>query len=234
MISHLTRIFVLLAFAAWAHGSQKQSPSEPLQRRVPKQIHTKAAVVETEEDHNPAESHFGAEAAHHGHGKYFMDTIMIQSGPKQLEFGHVCENPHEWEQRYERQDQDKKRYQGKARWGDKHGGYGEHYWDYNHGGHHGDEEASEDEGGDETHPVPDYQQLRDGQDERVKREHEGRRPSDSSENLDYSQETLNSPRTSGSTISPLDHQGLSLAYDVESGTVVDEATGRRFMLTPIN
>jgi hypothetical protein len=22
-----------------------------------------------------------------------------------------------------------------VRWGDKHGGYGEHYWDYNHAGH---------------------------------------------------------------------------------------------------
>lgn len=33
------------------------------------------------------------------------------------------------------------------RWGDKHGGYGEHYWDYNHAGHgnddHGEESAQE-------------------------------------------------------------------------------------------
>lgn len=28
-----------------------------------------------------------------------------------------------------------------VRWGDKHGGYGEHYYDYNHGGHGGDEDG---------------------------------------------------------------------------------------------
>lgn len=32
------------------------------------------------------------------------------------------------------------------RWGDKHGGYGEHYWDFNHdghGGHDGEESQNE-------------------------------------------------------------------------------------------
>lgn len=29
------------------------------------------------------------------------------------------------------------------RWGDKHGGYGEHYWDYNHAGHGGDGDGEE-------------------------------------------------------------------------------------------
>lgn len=35
------------------------------------------------------------------------------------------------------------------RWGDKHGGYGEQYWDYNHAGHGGDD-------GEETQNEPQY------------------------------------------------------------------------------
>ncbi|KAK3928419.1 tRNA modification GTPase MnmE [Frankliniella fusca] len=152
----------------------------------------------------------GAGAGMHGHGKFFQDFYSLQYGPRQVEFGHVCEDPNEWEQRFERKDLDKDHHQGqvcvfmsvppssprlsiclpvlparryghhdgkdhyengfrrgnehhfherhekgapkhghfttKVRWGDKHGGYGEHYWDYNHGGHH--------DGGDSA-PVPD-------------------------------------------------------------------------------
>lgn len=40
---------------------------------------------------------------------------MLQSAPKQIEFGHVCENPNEWEQRYEKKDFDRNRHQGKVR-----------------------------------------------------------------------------------------------------------------------
>lgn len=81
----------------------------------------------------------------------------LQSGPKQLEFGHVFEDPNVWEQRYEKKDFDTQRYQGKVslafepkkkkkksyykfttiqqvKWGDKDGSYGEQYWDLNHGG----------------------------------------------------------------------------------------------------
>lgn len=39
---------------------------------------------------------------------------MLETGPKQIEFGHVCEDPDEWEQRYERRDEETKRYQGKV------------------------------------------------------------------------------------------------------------------------
>ncbi|XP_034238260.1 uncharacterized protein LOC117643451 [Thrips palmi] len=90
-------------------------------------------------------------AAMHGHGKFFQDFYSLQYGPRQVEFGHVCEDPNEWEQRFERKDLDKSHHQGQVRWGDKHGGYGEHYWDYNHGGHHGDGDG----GGEGSAPVPD-------------------------------------------------------------------------------
>lgn len=39
----------------------------------------------------------------------------LQSGPRQLEFGHVFEDPNVWEQRYEKKDFDGQRYQGKVR-----------------------------------------------------------------------------------------------------------------------
>lgn len=47
------------------------------------------------------------------------------------------------------------------RWGDKHGGYGEHYWDYNHAGHghHDGEESQQKEeyvAYDESKQVPKY------------------------------------------------------------------------------
>jgi hypothetical protein len=42
------------------------------------------------------------------------DFFMLKSGPHQIEFGHVCENPHEWEQRYEKKDLAKHRHQGQV------------------------------------------------------------------------------------------------------------------------
>jgi len=39
----------------------------------------------------------------------------LQSGPRQLEFGHVFEDANVWEQRYEKKDFDGHRYQGKVR-----------------------------------------------------------------------------------------------------------------------
>lgn len=39
---------------------------------------------------------------------------MLKSGPGQIEFGHVCEDPHEWEQRYEKKDLAKQRHQGQV------------------------------------------------------------------------------------------------------------------------
>ncbi|KAI8428474.1 hypothetical protein MSG28_007282 [Choristoneura fumiferana] len=90
---------------------------------------------------------------------------LIQLSPYKIEFGHVCEDPNTWEQRYEKKDFKNHRDMGKGhrqgserhfterherarpsdglfsakvRWGDKKGGYGEHYWDLNHAGHTGD------------------------------------------------------------------------------------------------
>ncbi|XP_012544221.3 uncharacterized protein LOC105841350 isoform X1 [Bombyx mori] len=69
--------------------------------------------------------------------KFFQDFFSVQLSPYKIEFGHVCEDPNTWEQRYEKKDFKNHRDMGKVRWGDKKGGYGEHYWDLNHAGHSG-------------------------------------------------------------------------------------------------
>ncbi|KAH1015925.1 uncharacterized protein LOC109538238 [Dendroctonus ponderosae] len=66
--------------------------------------------------------------------KYFQDMYVAQNNPKEIEFGHVAENPKNWEQRFEKINLENLNHQGKVRWGDKNGGYGEHYWDLNHAG----------------------------------------------------------------------------------------------------
>ncbi|KAG6453493.1 uncharacterized protein LOC115445670 [Manduca sexta] len=79
--------------------------------------------------------------------KFFQDFFSVQLSPYKIEFGHVCEDPDTWEQRYEKKDFKNHRDMGKVRWGDKKGGYGEHYWDLNHAGHvgnHGNDDYESD------------------------------------------------------------------------------------------
>ncbi|KAJ8668801.1 hypothetical protein QAD02_000060 [Eretmocerus hayati] len=66
--------------------------------------------------------------------QYFQDIFTDQPDPMTIQFGHVCENPNEWEQRFEQRDFNKNHYQGKMRWGNKNGDYGEQYWDLGHAG----------------------------------------------------------------------------------------------------
>ncbi|KMQ98162.1 calcium-binding atopy-related autoantigen 1 [Lasius niger] len=65
-------------------------------------------------------------------GQYFQDIFSEHLAPLKIEFGHVCENPSEWEQRFEQKDFDNNRHSGKIKWGNKNGDYGEQYWDLNH------------------------------------------------------------------------------------------------------
>ncbi|XP_046980332.1 uncharacterized protein LOC124545452 isoform X1 [Schistocerca americana] len=188
-------------------------------KRVAKQIHTKAAVVDSENDHNAAETGFGGGGVG-GHGKYFQDFYMLLYGPLQMEYGHVCEDPERWEQRFERRDFQNHRHQGQARWGDKHGGYGEHYWDYNHAGHH---EDGGDDGGDGgySEPVPEYKAA-PGAHHKVT----AKRQSDAA--AAPAAPTVSEARVKKSAGEP------RLVLDVATGRVVDEASGQQFTLTPVN
>lgn len=42
------------------------------------------------------------------------DIIFEQSAPNVIQFGHVCENPTEWEQRFEQKDFGTNRHSGKV------------------------------------------------------------------------------------------------------------------------
>lgn len=69
---------------------------------------------------------------------------------KEYEFGWNRGNPHHYISRYE-QGKDH-RFRTRVRWGDKHGGYGEQYWEYNHAPKHG----YKDDHKVEYHPPPKY------------------------------------------------------------------------------
>ncbi|RLU17465.1 hypothetical protein DMN91_009700 [Ooceraea biroi] len=47
-------------------------------------------------------------------GQYFQDIFSEHLEPLKIEFGHVYENPSEWEQKFERKDFDNNRYSGKV------------------------------------------------------------------------------------------------------------------------
>jgi len=68
---------------------------------------------------------------------------------KEYEFGWNRGNPHHYISRYE-QGKDH-RFRTRVRWGDKHGGYGEQYWEYNHAPKHGHDDHKV-----EYHPPPKY------------------------------------------------------------------------------
>ncbi|CAG9560123.1 unnamed protein product [Danaus chrysippus] len=104
-------------------------------------FHTSLTLVRTVSV--PTKEPYGIEAQ----AKFFQDFFSVQLSPYKIEFGHVCEDPHTWEQRYEKKDFKNHRDMGKVRWGDKNGGYGEHYWDLNHAGYtdnHGDDYNGDD------------------------------------------------------------------------------------------
>lgn len=94
-------------------------------------------------------------AAMHGHGKFFQ--YGHHDGKDHYENGFRRGNEHHFQERHEKAAPKHGHFTTKVRWGDKHGGYGEHYWDYNHGGHHGDGDG----GGEGSAPVPDIAEQRD-------------------------------------------------------------------------
>ncbi|XP_076633888.1 uncharacterized protein LOC143348022 [Colletes latitarsis] len=62
----------------------------------------------------------------------FRDIFAERQLGNKLQFGHICEDPIEWEQRFEEKDFSKNRHRGKVKWANVDGTYGEHYWDINH------------------------------------------------------------------------------------------------------
>ncbi|KAL1419230.1 hypothetical protein MTO96_005324 [Rhipicephalus appendiculatus] len=63
-----------------------------------------------------------------GYGGYFQYARV--PGYNTYEFGYRKGNPYHFQERHETRHGP--HFRTKQRWGDKHGGYGEHYWEYNH------------------------------------------------------------------------------------------------------
>ncbi|XP_072394850.1 uncharacterized protein [Diabrotica undecimpunctata] len=223
---------------------------------VKRQVNHATTAVE-KEDHVPAETGFiNPAAAVHSGSKFFQDIYVAMEKPDELEFGHVRETPNDWEQRYEKLNLETLKHQGKVRWGDKHGGYGEHYWDYNHAGHGHDGE------GDESQQNEEYAEYEDesknepiisslSENQRGKRE-----PAllDDVEFINDKARSLsldrNSQRHGGNYRAVNDNRGKreqsreksrrvsknfgeSLVFDADEGIVLDEETGLRYQLSPL-
>ncbi|XP_076259388.1 uncharacterized protein LOC143195781 [Rhynchophorus ferrugineus] len=151
---------------------------------------------------------------------------VAKNSPKELEFGHVCENPNEWEQRFEKLNLETLNRQGKVRWGDKDGGYGEHYWDYNHSGH--DDEREEKEG----------QKSKNSSPSRDKRNPDDEVEFISSE-AESSIRNARTPKHGGnyrkpheirSKRQPIKKNSENFRFDAMSDTVTDSKTGIQYQL----
>ncbi|CAH1988157.1 unnamed protein product [Acanthoscelides obtectus] len=202
------------------------------------------------EDNVPAESVYGGNP--YAGNKFFQDIYMAMEQPGQLEFGHVAETPKYWEQRFEKLNLDNLHRQGKVRWGDKNGGYGEHYFDYNHGG-------AEDPGSE--HYKPEYAILASQYAEDESQDvpagiegghyhrHRGKRQIH--RDVEFINDRARSLILEGGTMQkhggnyrkakddffrykrqPENAFGGNLAYDSKSGLVVDQNTGHTFYLLP--
>ncbi|XP_045477591.1 uncharacterized protein LOC123682830 isoform X1 [Harmonia axyridis] len=205
----------------------------------------------TEIEPEPSATGFQEAAAVQAGSKYFQDIYMAQHKPGEIEFGHVSETPNDWEQRFEKINFEDNNRQGKVRWGDKHGGYGEHYWDYNHAGHdgHDGEESShneqyaayEEEG--ESVPVPTYADNSRGKREQLNQDVEFISPKARSLVLSGV-----SGKHGGNYMSEKDFErrkreqkkrkikslnGDYLLYQPETGRVVDHKTGITYELKPV-
>ncbi|XP_046392080.1 uncharacterized protein LOC124160293 isoform X1 [Ischnura elegans] len=145
----VAKAVALLCFAACTHPYAASKVPDGALRRVPKQIHSKASIINSEDDSKASES-FGA-ASIGANGKYFQ--YAHQPEHDHYEHGHRRGNEHHFQERYEKAAPHDGLFKTKVRWGDKHGGYGEHYYDYNHGGHEGADDESD---GHHSEPVPAY------------------------------------------------------------------------------
>lgn len=133
------------------------------------------------------------------------------------------------------------------RWGDKHGGYGEHYWDYNHAGHGGDGD------GEESHQNAEYAHYDESKDAPVLSTLDGalrgKREPSVPQDVEFINEKAKSLVLEGRTQKhggnyrrvndfrgKREHKkpfGESLIFDTQQGLIVDQSTGTRYKLKPI-
>ena len=130
-----------------------------------------------------------------------------------------------------------------VRWGDKHGGYGEHYWDYNHAGHGGDG------GGEESQQKEEYVAYEESQ-QKPNYLPRGKRQPSLAGDVEFINGKAKSLVLSGLTgkhggnyKSERDYErgkrehsklnGEDLVYDQKLGLIVDQKSGSAYELKPI-
>lgn len=129
------------------------------------------------------------------------------------------------------------------RWGDKHGGYGEHYWDYNHDGHgHHD--------GEETKEEPQYAEYDASEDKPQYVQPRAKREPNPNAEVEFIDETASfladigltgkhggnykwEPSAERSKRTPETVETSDFVYDPSSGYIVNAKTGKAYSLTPV-
>ncbi|KAL1497903.1 hypothetical protein ABEB36_008785 [Hypothenemus hampei] len=117
-----------------------------------------AVAASDHHDHHHGHHHDHHGHHHHHHGGKYFQYIHVPS-KHHYEHGHKRGNHHHHIERHEKVHPHDGEFKTKVRWGDKHGGYGEHYWDYNHAGHHHDDHEKE---GDESQLSVTYVEAPEG------------------------------------------------------------------------
>ncbi|KAL3273773.1 hypothetical protein HHI36_015200 [Cryptolaemus montrouzieri] len=205
--------------------------------------------AEREVDPETSETGFPEAAAVQGGSKYFQ--YIHVPAKDHYEHGHRRGNEHHFIERHEKAKPHEGEFKTKVRWGDKHGGYGEHYWDYNHaghGGHDGEESnqnaqyaAYEEE---ETAPVPAYTDNARGKREQIDSDVEfispkarslvlsgvtGKHGGNYKSEQDYERGKREQKKKRVKSIN-----GDYLLYKPDSGRVVDQKSGITYELKPVD
>lgn len=228
--------FVLLLFIAAPALAQHQQPT--------KRQSTAASSIDAE----TAETGFPGAGVHAG-SKYFQ--YIHVPAKDHYEHGHRRGNEHHFIERHEKGHPHEGEFKTKVRWGDKHGGYGEHFWDYNHAGHGGHD-------GEETQEAALYAEPEEPANHRpiyAENPREKREFGDL-EDVEFISDSAkkaatigDQPRHGGNYREERDYgrgkreqkkrrikgiDGRNLIYRPDTGIVVDGKSGQRYELRPLD
>ncbi|XP_060523154.1 uncharacterized protein LOC132700059 isoform X2 [Cylas formicarius] len=203
----------------------------------------KVATVNSQVDHAPAESGFlglAQPAAAHAGSKYFQ--YIHVPAKDHYEHGHKRGNEHHFIERHEKGHPHAGEFKNKVRWGDKHGGYGEHYWDYNHAGHHdGSGEESQ-----QSETYEEYEETKDAPRILPASIRGKRNPDDEVEFISENARSAildgRAPKHGGNyrkakeyraKRQPAQPNSEDLVFDTETGYIVDKTTGVHYQLQAV-
>ncbi|CAG9812652.1 unnamed protein product [Phaedon cochleariae] len=207
--------------------------------------------ISENQDNLPAETGFTnpapvqAAAAHQG-SKYFQ--YIHVPAKDHVDHGHKMGNEHHFIERHEKEHPHAGEFKTKVRWGDKHGGYGEHYWDYNHAGHDNDGDG---EGSHQNAEYAEYEEESKIVPIEIERNQRGKRQQELLKDVEFIDDKARSlilesdgvQKHGGNYRRGKDYRrkreqkqrsfGEGLVFDADLGVIIDEKTGVRYNLSPI-